>query len=562
MFANKNKMRAHPGIKSCMCGKPSPRFRRWLAGIMACAWLCMLAGCGRGISARLALINDLMEEHPDSALALINGIDTVVAFDGDKDRALYYLLATEAQYKCYKPLTVADRLDFSISYFSAEGSRAMLARCYHYKAMHLLGEKEYARAVELSKKAEKEAAEARDTVTLAKVYEALAFVNDRLGNHSMQLGYAERCLALSRALGNSSMALQACASASKAFLGLGQPDSARACLAHARALLGKVDLSDKAYILTNIGCMQMREGRDSLAEQTLLQSLRLQWRHNTMAALAVIYTGRGEHAKADSLWQLALATDRPKLKVAVLNSYAGYLSQCGRMAEANEALRQRMALSDSVAAAESDKSLTALQLKYDTQVIKASHYQTLLRLSIVIGVLLLLVVCVVLVLLRLAKKKARLEQEVEESKALIIKNLSMISQLEALGVSDKKIISGLKSEIEKLSKDHFKTLGIGREVMLRIMEKDFAGLAKAKSWRPCLVLYYSIYNYKLYLQWKQMYADLTDGLALYLILWQLGCSDGDIVQVLGVADTTVRTAKAKLKKMKVDDASLQSEEEL
>ncbi len=533
-----------------MCGKPSPRFRRWLAGIMACACLCIMAACGRGSSARLALINALIEERPDSALALINGIDTVVAFDGDKDRALYYLLATEAQYKCYKPLTVADRLDFSISYFSAEGSRAMLARCYHYKAMSLLGEKEYARAVEFSKKAEKEAAEARDTVTLAKVYEALAFVNDRLGNHSMQLGYAERCLALSRALGNSSMAIQAYASASKAFLDLGQPDSARACLAHARALLGKVDLSDKAYILTNIGCMQMREGRDSLAEQTLLQSLRLQWRHNTMAALAVIYTGRGEHAKADSLWQLALATDRPKLKVAVLNSYAGYLSQRGSLAEANEALRQRMALSDSMAAAESDKSLTALQLKYDTQVIRAGHYQTLLRLSIAIGVLLLLVVCVVLVLLRLAKKKARLEQEVEEGKALIVKNLSKISLLEAMGDSDKKIISGLKSEVEKLSEGHFKTLGIGREVMLRIMEKDFAGLAKAKSWRPCLVLYYSIYNYKLYLQWKQMYADLTDGLALYLILWQLGCSDGDIVQVLGVADTTVRTAKAKLKKMK------------
>lgn len=390
----------------------------------------------------------------------------------------------------------------------------------------------------------------------------MAFVNDRLGNHSMQLGYARRCLALSRPLGNSSMAIQAYASASKAFLGIGLPDSARLCLARAGALLGKVDLSDKAYILTNIGCMQMREGRDSIAEQTLLQSLRLQWRHNTMAALAAIYSGRGEYAKADSLWQRALASEHPKLKLSVLGLYAEYLSRRGRLAEANEALRQRMALADSVAAAESDKSLAALQLKYDTQVIRASHYQTLLRLFIVIGLLILLVVCGVVLLHRLAKKKASLETEVEEDKALIVNSLSKISQLEALGVSDKKVISGLKSEVEKLLESHSKTLGIGREVMLRIMEKDFAGLAKAKSWRPCLVLYYSIYNYKQYLQWKRTYADLTEGLVLYLILWELGCSDGDVVQVLGVAGTTVRTAKAKLKKMKVDDASLQSEEEL
>ena len=100
-----------------------------------CIWwlvAALLVACGREPDARLLRAEALMEERSNSALAILDSIDSH-SLTSDADRALFGVLYTQAQYKNY--LTPADDslITEACRYYEKRGDKSRLALASYYQ---------------------------------------------------------------------------------------------------------------------------------------------------------------------------------------------------------------------------------------------------------------------------------------------------------------------------------------------------------------------------------------------------------------------------------------------
>src|SRR5574344_59022 len=83
----------------------------------------------------LLAADSIMDDCPDSAYAILSKIKNADKLK-DGDKALYFLLNTQAKWKTYQDVVHDDTLlDFSIDYFSNHGDMDRLAKSYYYKGV-------------------------------------------------------------------------------------------------------------------------------------------------------------------------------------------------------------------------------------------------------------------------------------------------------------------------------------------------------------------------------------------------------------------------------------------
>ena len=93
------------------------------------------SGCGGShhYDSRLAAVDSLMHDYPDSALAVLTAIDTT-SLTTEADRAYRDLLLTQARYKAYITATSDSTINHALSYYRAHPmEREKLTRAYIYK---------------------------------------------------------------------------------------------------------------------------------------------------------------------------------------------------------------------------------------------------------------------------------------------------------------------------------------------------------------------------------------------------------------------------------------------
>ncbi len=107
-----------------------------LAVILAVVGLvAVVTGCGGSPSydARLVAADSLMHDLPDSALALVQAVDTA-SLPREGDRAYRDLLLTQARYRCYITATSDSDINRALGYYRQhDGEREKLTRAYIYK---------------------------------------------------------------------------------------------------------------------------------------------------------------------------------------------------------------------------------------------------------------------------------------------------------------------------------------------------------------------------------------------------------------------------------------------
>lgn len=107
----------------------------------------LFAACGHdSIPSQMQVAEAIMQERPDSALKLLDSIDTA-ALATDEQRALYALLLTQARDKNYFLETDDSLISTAVDYYTRKGNknREQLAR--YYKGEILLQNGEYGKAV-------------------------------------------------------------------------------------------------------------------------------------------------------------------------------------------------------------------------------------------------------------------------------------------------------------------------------------------------------------------------------------------------------------------------------
>ena len=162
------------------------------AALAVCFGVIIMCGCdggrGKATDAALASAEELMEERPDSALAVLCAIDST-AIDNAGRRALHGLLMAEARYKNFIDETDDSIIAASAAYFGRKGDDRRLMRARFIQAKIQFNNSDYTHSIVSALKAEKLAKQDSDNLYLARIYEHMGLTYLRNHNVDAQLPY-------------------------------------------------------------------------------------------------------------------------------------------------------------------------------------------------------------------------------------------------------------------------------------------------------------------------------------------------------------------------------------
>ena len=108
--------------------------------------ICTMGACDRPESRRLQRAEAVMESAPDSALAILDSIDTATLTRAS-DRALYALLLTQGRIKTYEVLTDDSLISTAVSYYEDHDPDSNLMKSLFYQGEILTNNREFSKAI-------------------------------------------------------------------------------------------------------------------------------------------------------------------------------------------------------------------------------------------------------------------------------------------------------------------------------------------------------------------------------------------------------------------------------
>ena len=145
-----------------------------LAFILSFVLALAVASCGRTDPA-LARADAVMEQAPDSALAILEAVDTA-ALRSERSRALYGLLLTQARVKCDVPVASDSLIAASARYFADHGSDSLAMRALFYKGVVLRDLNRFSEAINPLSESYESAISQGSNYWCAKAAEAMSHV--------------------------------------------------------------------------------------------------------------------------------------------------------------------------------------------------------------------------------------------------------------------------------------------------------------------------------------------------------------------------------------------------
>ncbi|MDE7496135.1 MAG: hypothetical protein K2M67_04730 [Muribaculaceae bacterium] len=187
--------------------------KRLLRLLLACAALLilLLSGCGRSATRRTLLhAESIMEEHPDSAYALLSAL-RVDSAAPEEDRALHALLLTQAMHKTYrlwenseKEINHADSLIGSaVDYYRKNSPDSMLMKaCYYQGEVKALSQDNFIDALDPLSQSLDIALEREDNLWVGRIYSSMAHVYFAGGAFGDEVEAQEKAVDYFRRSGN------------------------------------------------------------------------------------------------------------------------------------------------------------------------------------------------------------------------------------------------------------------------------------------------------------------------------------------------------------------------
>ncbi len=162
---------------------------RYITGAVASVLICLglIIGCNR-VPSSLAEVDFVIEDHPDSALAILKDVDTVT-LTKEHDKALYGLLLTQAKVK-----TDAIDVDTVLAssargYFNLHPEKDYRLRANYYSAYKQYLDSCYNPAIVGAANSYLEAEDAKAPLWIARSAELIGFIFNRLDQPEVCLKY-------------------------------------------------------------------------------------------------------------------------------------------------------------------------------------------------------------------------------------------------------------------------------------------------------------------------------------------------------------------------------------
>ena len=515
------------------------------------------------ISIIALLASSCQNRRPNKSLAEVDSLVVAELYDSayhlvttklesanftPEEQAHYDLLKVQTSILANKPLESSDSiLDGVISYYNQHVNHERLADAYYYKAIGAYKAKDPQQSIMLYKKAELHANQSGSLYQQFKIAEGISFVNNRCANFDLQLEYAKKALELSKVLGHKNWIAYSLSKIEMAYFKLGMVDSAMYYLNQIPSYIKYVDKKDLPSFLTEMGFL-LKDHFPQKAKNYFNESLKYRDITTTYSNLADIAYDEGNHEEAYLYWKKALNVKDATRKDLIFANLIEYEIEHGRTDSISDYLSHIIHIHDSVEASLKNTAVRDIQAHFDQEIAIHEKDQTIIRWQW--GILAAILVIVGLAAYTVIKRY-RSSMVLKNYQMQIIDYTNQIREMELASEDYSKQIETLSQEVKQIMDEKSPRLSEGRMLYDCIMESKPIVKWSADDERK-FIEYYTATNYRTVdrLRKEPRKEKLTDHKLLYLLLKEMGKTDKEVCDIMGLSDAGLRSIRNRTKPLK------------
>ncbi|MGI6224227.1 MAG: tetratricopeptide repeat protein [Prevotella sp.] len=506
-----------------------------------------MMSCDRSNSTQLAVVDSLLyAQNPEEAEHRWQKIDTAKL--NQEEKMHYRLLGEEIRSGQHQTSLQTENAHEIVEYYSQSGNDEMLTRAYLQLAIRQQAVDSAEAAINSLKQAEQLANKNKNVRMSSEVMYNLSKVNAMSGNFNMAMKYAKSLYQGALRRRDSSDIAMSCNMLACIFDMENNTDSAFSYMKKLERYVDHGTPTFRAFYLANLGILYMRQHQDSLARTFLKRSINITPIADAYSSLAVIYAREGNMEQADSLWRIALNTDKLYYKITFLQTMFTQYYSIGKYKEACDISSQLIPLKDTLTMKQQTARIQELQQKYDQQIIR---HKMIRNLYIAVFVIFLLVVIGICYVLYTRNKQQKASEIISNSQSLIDNYTRQIKDLQHNGQTAEQKVEELKNRINVLQKKQTGILANGRELYDEIVNGGKTLLWKKEDFTN-FIEYYKVVNLQFVQSLETEYDNLSSTHKFFMILSDMGKTDEEIQQIMGLSYGAFRTTKYRIKKKALD----------
>ena len=493
----------------------------------------------------LAEVDSLVvAELYDSAYHVVN---TVIEPSGlsPEEKAHYDLLRVQTAILVYKPIESADSiLDGVIAYYEQHVNHEKLADAYYYKAHGLGSKHDFTNSIVYYKKAEQQAQLIGNKLQLFKIYEGIVFVNRMCEKVDIQLDYAKKTLDIAKTTGRKHWIAYSYYGLAYAYVEMGLADSANIYLREMIPLMKYVGKREIPVLLSSAAYL-LKEKQPREAKKYLLESIKYQELSATYIYLAEIAYKEGNHDEAYLYWKKALTINDANHKDLIYANLIEYEIEHGRTDSISDYLSHIIHIHDSVEASLKNTAVRDIQAHFDQEIAIHEKDQTIIKWQW--GILATILVIVVLAVYTIIKRY-KANMVLKNYQMQIIDYTNQIREMELASEDYSKQIETLSREVRQIMDEKSPRLSEGRMLYDSVMESKPIIRWSADDEKK-FIEYYTATNYRTVdrLRKEPRKEKLTDHKLLYLLLKEMGKTDKEVCDIMGLSDAGLRSIRNRTK---------------
>lgn len=327
----------------------------------------------------LLRVEQLIDVDPDSAQLLlcqiVQGDSNAVRHfgswdsfrpDDEADLALYGLLYAEVLHKRGVKVEVDSLISNSVGYYEQKGEQRRLCKSLLHRAISLQHYHRLSEGAALMKRAETLASDVDDDLLAFDVQMALGDLNRQARCRQLMMDYYRRALSTAHRINLADRQGAIINRMARAYLEVGELDSARLYVGRGLALNGRIDRSMCADLLASKGRLMMEEGRTDEAERLLVQALDSFPCSYASLHLGNLYSKTGNMQLACNRWAEALQALDADIRVEAYRHLISYYEHHEQW-RALDLSKQLNELYEQTSIHEDTEMIADVQAKYDSR---------------------------------------------------------------------------------------------------------------------------------------------------------------------------------------------------
>jgi tetratricopeptide (TPR) repeat protein len=507
-------------------------------------------------------------KRADSLLSLIDQSKVLT----EEDISHYSLLKAQISCLLQKPDTMGLLDSVVIPYYTKINNKEKLAEAYYYKGYMELVDKNVEKAVLCYKQAESLAANSPNKRLNYKIAESLSYVNQISGNCIMQAEYAHKALAVAKSAKNGEWMAYSYYRIAVANSYLGKKDTAYYYMDKTIPLIKYVKVDDQPYFLTNIA-FTYKEEQPEIAKSLLQKALSMRDVTSAMEILADIYNKEGRRTEAYQLWKRALAVKGDLPKDNLIYSILSYDIEHGNTDHVCEQIEDIIFIKDSMLHQLRNDTIKYLQMRIDKEIAMHEADQRLIRWQWrLFGMVVIAFALIIYVLIKrytnrlkfqelesqineksewitkLKTKREEAERQIAELKDTKVINEQRMSELEGIVNDSNETIERLNLEIKQRMDQFSSRVREGRLLFDHIKDNGTTSLWANDDYQKFNEYYERIHTKAVAkLRKRRTKAQLSPHNLFYLILKDIGKTDEEVRDIMGISKEALRTLRFRTK---------------